>query len=126
LSLNVFNLYVKTFNNQYIKTWVADMDDVITRIVDIEKQCSADVEATQLEYGKNIEAHKRFLEAKKTRERAEILSAENKRQSQAVEDAKRNIEAVSADFITDMENLFRDQGLNEAIKKDIVSILLGG
>jgi len=25
-----------------------------------------------------------------------------------------------------MENLFRDQGLNEAIKKDIVSILLGG
>ncbi|HNZ64342.1 MAG TPA: hypothetical protein PKJ10_00780 [Smithella sp.] len=102
------------------------MDDVITRIVDIEKQCAADVEATQLEYGKNIEAHKRFLEARKTGERAEILSAENTRQSQAVEDAKRNIEALSADFITDIENHFRDQDLNEAIKKEIVSILLGG
>jgi len=102
------------------------MDDVITRIVDIEKQCSADVEAAQFEYVKNIEAHKRLLEEKKSREHAEILSRENTRQSKAVEEAKRKIEVTSADFVADIENLFQNQALNEAIKEDIVSILLGG
>ncbi len=40
------------------------MDEVITRIVDIERQCSTDIKAVQLEYKNNIEAHKRFLEEK--------------------------------------------------------------
>ena len=53
------------------------MDDVITRIVEIEKQCSADVEQARLEYAKNIEAHKRVLEEAKSSERARIILSQN-------------------------------------------------
>ncbi len=100
------------------------MDDVITRIVEIERQCSADVEEVQLEYGKSIEAHKRILEEKKTKERAQIISVENTRLTQAVEEAKRQTAAVSADLRRDSESRLQDPVLNEAIKEDIISILL--
>ncbi len=100
------------------------MDDVITRIVEIEKQCSADVEQARLEYGKTIEAHKRVLEEKKTKERALIISMENTRLTQAVEDAKTEIEAASAAVRRDSDRLFEDHVLKGAIKEDIISILL--
>jgi len=100
------------------------MDDVITRIVEIERQCSADIEQARLEYGKNVETHRRSLEEKKTREHAQIVSEESARQAQAVEDAKRQIEAVNASFRRDREGLFQDPVLNKAIKEDIISILL--
>ncbi|KQC07263.1 MAG: hypothetical protein APR62_00630 [Smithella sp. SDB] len=100
------------------------MDDIITRIVDIERQCSADVEAVQIEYKNNIEDHKRFLEEKKSRECADILSGENIRLSQAVEEAKKQSDVTSNAFITDIENIFKDQSLNELIKENIISILL--
>jgi hypothetical protein len=102
------------------------MDDVITRIVEIERQCSADVEQVRLEYGKNIETHKRILEEKKMKERAQIISVENTRLTQAVEEAKRQIEAAHDSFRRDNEGLFQDPVLNEAIKEDIISVLLMG
>jgi len=100
------------------------MDDVITRIVEIERQCSADVEQARLEYGKTIEAHKRVLEEKKAKERARIISIENTRLTQAVEDAKTEIEAASAAIRRESESLLEDQLLKKAIKEDIISILL--
>jgi hypothetical protein len=100
------------------------MDEVITRIVEIEKQCSANVEQAELEYGKRIEAHKRILEEKKTRERALIISAENTRLTKAVEEAKILTEGTSAALRRDSESLFQDPLLNEAIIEDIISILL--
>ena len=94
------------------------MDDVITRIVEIERQCSADIEQAQLEYAKDLEAHKSILEERKTREFAQIIVAENNRLTQSIEEAKIQTEARSAAFRQASENLFRDQILNETIKKE--------
>lgn len=102
------------------------MDDVITRIVDIERQCSAAIEEAQLEYEKKIEAHKRLLEEKKSEESARIISAQKDRLTQAVETAKKQIEAASAAFINNNTNLFQDPVLKERIKEDIISILFEG
>jgi hypothetical protein len=100
------------------------MDEVITRIVEIEKQCSADVEQAQLEYGKRIEAHKRILEEKKAKDCAQITSAENTRLTQTVEEAKKQIEDASTALRRDSESRLQDPVLNETIKEDIISILL--
>jgi hypothetical protein len=100
------------------------MDEVITRIVEIEKQCSADVEQARLEYEKNVEAHKRVLEEKKTNERARIISIEKTRLTKAVEEAKEKTEAATAAVLKQSESRLHDPALSEAIKKDIISILL--
>ena len=100
------------------------MDQVITRIVAIERQCSADVEQAEEACAKRIETHKRILEEKKTTQLTQIIAAENTRMTQAVEDAKRHIEAASAAFRGDCESLLQNPVLNEAIKEDITSILL--
>jgi len=100
------------------------MDNLITRIVEIEKQCSAEVAQAEIEYQKTIERHKRFLEEKKNKERAQIISAENTRLTKAVEEAKILTEATSASLRRDCDSLFMDPALNEAIKEDIISILL--
>ena len=100
------------------------MDDVITRIVEIERQCSADIEQAQLEYAKDLEAHKRILEERKTREFAQIIATENTRLTQSIEEAKRQTEATSAAFRQDSESLFQDPILNQTIKEGIISILL--
>jgi hypothetical protein len=101
------------------------MDEVITRIVEIERQCAADVEQAELESAKKIEAHQRLLEEKILRDRTLITSAENSRLTRAVEEARKQIEAASAAFRKDIENLYQNPILIEAIKKDIISILLG-
>jgi len=100
------------------------MDEVIARIVEIEKQFAADVEQAELKSAKKIEAHQRLLEEKKIRERTQITAAENSRLTRTVEEAKNQIEATSAAFRKDSENLFQKSALNEAIKEDIISILL--
>ncbi|MEN6321383.1 MAG: hypothetical protein ABFD82_21890 [Syntrophaceae bacterium] len=100
------------------------MDEVITRIVEIESQCSADIEHAQLEYAKDIETQKRILEERKTREFAQIIAAENTRLTQSIEEAKKQTESTSVAFRQDSESLFQDPILNESIKEDIISILL--
>ena len=100
------------------------MDEVITRIVEIEKQCSADVEQAEIQYQKRIETHKRILEERKNKERTQIISTENTRLIKAVEEAKILTEATSAALRRDCDSLFLDPALNEAIKEDIISILL--
>jgi hypothetical protein len=105
-------------------TKAADMDEVITRIMEIERQCSDDVEKAEAEYSKKIELHKQVLEEKKTKEHARIISAESTRLTQAIENTKREIEAASAVFRRDNESRFQDSFLKEAIKEEIISILL--
>ena len=100
------------------------MDEVITRIMEMERQCSNDVEQAEAEYSKKIEEHKHILEEKKTKEHARIISAESTRLTQAIEKTKREIEAVSTGFRRDSESRLQDPVLNEAIKEDIISILL--
>ncbi len=102
------------------------MDEMIAGILEIERQCSADVERAELECGRKIETHKRLLEEKKTKERTRILAAEKDRLTQAVEEAKRQTEAASAAFRRESESLFHDSASNGAIEKEILSILLVG
>ena len=52
------------------------MDEVITRILEIEKQCCADVERAEVERAKRLEAHKRLLEEKRILEHARILDGQ--------------------------------------------------
>ena len=100
------------------------MDEVITRIIEIERQCSADVEQAGKECSKRIDSHRNLLQEKKTSQFAQIIAAENTRLLQSIEDAKKQTEAASAAFRRDSESLFQDPALNEAIKEDIISILL--
>lgn len=102
------------------------MDDVIARIVDIERQCSADIEEARIASEKKIADHKRMIEEKKARERAGMISAENTRLTKSVEEAKKQIEDSSAAIRSDRDKLFHDPVLNERIKQDIISILLEG
>ena len=100
------------------------MENVITRIVEIEKQCTEEVEKAELEYRKKIDAHKNTLEEKKARECALIVTAGNQRLEQALEEAKRQSEAEQLAASSDNERLYQDPALNEAIKEKIISILI--
>lgn len=100
------------------------MDEVITRIMEVEKQCEADVKKAESEYPKKIEKHKHILEEKKSTEQAGIAAAENTRLNQAIDKAKKQIEVDSAAFRQDIESRFRDPALNKAVKENIISILL--
>ena len=102
------------------------MDEVITRILEIERQCTSDIEQTRLECEKNIEDRKRTLEEKISLERNQISVTENSRLTRAVEEAKKLTEDASAAFQRDCERPFDDPVLTETIKEDILSILLEG
>ncbi|MEN6374639.1 MAG: hypothetical protein ABFD75_07660 [Smithella sp.] len=100
------------------------MDEVINQIMEIEKKCASDVEQAEAEYLKKIKEYKNILEGKKTREHARIISAESTRLTQAIEKTKKEIEAASAAFNSDSESRFQDPLLKEAVKEEIISILL--
>jgi hypothetical protein len=102
------------------------MDTVITRIIEIEREAAMDIQRAEDTSRQNIEAHRRALEEEKERVRANIISTENSRLTQAAYEAKSKTEATSAHLRKDWESLFQDPALNEAIKEDIISILLEG
>ncbi len=100
------------------------MENVITQIVEIEKQCAEEVEKAEQEYRKKIEVYKNTIEEKKSREFALIVTEGNERLAQALEQAKKQTEAEFLASTKDTEKLYQDQVLNEEIKGKIVSILL--
>jgi len=102
----------------------AGINEVITRIMEIERQCAADIEQAEAEHVRIIKEYKRILEEKKTKEHARIISAESSRLTQALEKAKEQTETVSAALRRDSESGLRDPVLKGAIKEDIISILL--
>ena len=99
---------------------------MITRIVAIERQCSADVEQVRQEYANNIESRKQSLEDQKTRAFAQITAAEKLRLTKAMEEAKRQTEEASLAFQRDCEIPFQNQALAQTIQEEIISILLEG
>ncbi len=100
------------------------MDNVITQIVKIEKQCADEVENAEREYRKKIEVYKNTIEEKKAREFALIITKGNERLAQALEEAKRQTDAEFLASTINNEKLYQDPVLNEEIKEKIVSILL--
>ena len=100
------------------------MDELITRIVEIERQCAAVIEKAEAASAGRIAEHKRVCEAKKEEERKRILSSENARRTQTLNDAKQQIQNETADFLQGSERLFADPGLQTRIKEEILNILL--
>ncbi|MDO9530267.1 MAG: hypothetical protein Q7J27_14075 [Syntrophales bacterium] len=100
------------------------MENVITQIVEVEKQCAEKVEKAEREYSKKIEVYKNTIEEKKSREFALIITEGDKRLAQVLEQAKKQTEAQLLASTGDNEKLYQDQVLNEEIKEKIVSILL--
>ncbi len=102
------------------------MDEVVTRIVAIERQCSAEVEQARQNYSKNIESRRRSLEEEKSRALAQITASENLRLARAIEEAQKKTGEASAAFQRDCEIPFQNPALIEAVREDIISILFGG
>ena len=102
------------------------MDDVITRIVEIERQCSADVENVQRESRNRIEAHRQFLEDEKKMEQDQIISMESARLAGAVEETAAKIKTEFEASEKESDILFQDPVLQERIRENIISILLAG
>jgi hypothetical protein len=100
------------------------MENVIARIVEIEKQCAQDIDQAEQEYSEKIEAHRRTLEEKKAIESARIVETGNARLEQALAEAKRQTEAAYSAASRDHERLYQDPALIEEIKEKITSILL--
>ena len=100
------------------------MDEVITRIMELEKLCASEVGQAEAESLKKIKEYKKTLEEKKNKEHALITSAESTRLTQAIEKTKKEIAAVSAAFQKEAESRLQDSRLKEEIKEEIISILL--
>ncbi len=100
------------------------MEEIISRIMEIEKQCADAVEQTEQESRRNIEAHRKTVEERKTGEYARIIRENNKRLAQAIEGAKREIEVEFRAAEEEMERLQQDLTLTGEIGETIVSILL--
>ena len=100
------------------------MNAVITRIIEIEKQCTMEIQQAEDVCREKIEAHRRALMEKKERECARIIAADDTRVTQAIEALKKRTEAESLASGRDYESRFQDPALVEAIKEKIVAILL--
>ncbi|MBN2466756.1 MAG: hypothetical protein JXD19_01280 [Deltaproteobacteria bacterium] len=101
------------------------MENVITRVVETEKQCSGEVEKAEQEYREKIEAHKNAIEKRKEKKFALIISAGNEKLEQALQEGTKQTEAASLAARKVHEGLYRNTEFKEAIKEKVVSILLG-
>lgn len=100
------------------------MDNMIARIMEIEKQAALEIEQAEDASRKNIEERRRALEEEKQRALASIVTEENARFVQAVEAIHRQTTSSSPDADRQFESLFRDPAKINAIKEKIVAVLL--
>lgn len=100
------------------------MENVITRIVEVEKECAQEVDKAERESRMTIEAHRETLEEKKAREFALIDKAGQERLSSALEEAKRTSEAETRAASGEYGRLHEDPELTETIQKKVLSLLL--
>jgi len=101
------------------------MDDIIKKIVEVEKVCSEDVENAALEYRRKIDTLKYELENKKAQAEAEILESNKKRSKSLVEEANARIKAELKEIHKETDLLIQHRELCKAIKERIVLIVLG-
>ena len=101
------------------------MDDIIKKIVEVEKVCSEDVENAALEYRRKIDTLKYELENKKAQAEAEILESNKKRSKSLVDDANEQVKAELKEIHKETDLLIQDRELCKAIKERIVLIVLG-
>ncbi len=102
------------------------MEEVISRIMEIEKQCADAVEQAEQASRRKIEAHRKTIEDKKSGEYARITRENNELLVQATEEAKREIEAKFQAAEEEMERLRQGRSLDREIREKILAILLKG
>ena len=102
------------------------MVNVITRIMDIEKQSARDIERAEEISQKNIEVHRRALEEEKNRAHDLIITKEQARLTQTLQALNKQIEEASKAAGKGYETLFQDPATVNAIKERIAAILLTG
>jgi hypothetical protein len=100
------------------------MDDIIKKIIEVEKVCSEDIESAGLEYKKKIETLRYELENKKAQAKAEILESNKKRFKSAVEEANEHVTKELNEIHKEKDMLVQDRELCKAIKERIVLIVL--
>jgi DNA-binding GntR family transcriptional regulator len=100
------------------------MDELITRIVEIERQSAADVRMAESQYAERITALRQFLEEEMTRKCERILSEANSRFTTVVDEAKKQADADTASMKDSSERIFQNPVLKEEIKETIISVLL--
>ena len=101
------------------------MDDIIKKIIEVEKVWSDHIEVAELEYKKKIETLRYELENKKAQAKAEILESNKKRFKSAVEEANEHVKKELNEIHKEKDLLSQDKGLCKAIKERIVLIVLG-
>ena len=101
-----------------------DMDTVMTKILEVEKECAGKVDRAERECRQNIEAYKKAIEEKKSREFDLIIAAGNEKLEEALDRAKKQAESKSVALQRDSERLYQDRELTDAVKEKILSILL--
>ncbi len=101
------------------------MDDLIKKIIEVEKVCSKDIESAGLEYKKKIETLRFELENKKAQAKAEILESNKKRFKSEVEEANEYVKKELNEIHKEKDLLIQDRELCKAIKERIVLIVLG-
>jgi len=100
------------------------MENLVTRVVEIEKQCALEVERAERESQETIEANKRSLEEKKAKEIALIIAADKERLGKAIEAAKKKSEEAFQAASRLHEAMSQDSALNKELKEKVISILL--
>ncbi len=100
------------------------METIITRIVEIEKQCTAEVEQAERESKERVEAHRQALEERKKKEFAAIEAANKESLARALEEAGAEAARESEAVRRDHERLEQDAGLKEEVRGKILSMLL--
>lgn len=98
--------------------------DMITRIVEIEKQCADQVEKAEQAYREKIEAYRGAVEKRKAAECARIVSEGDDRLARTIEEAEKEAEVELQAARDDIERLYQDPSLDREIQEKIVSILL--
>ena len=101
------------------------MDDIIKKIVEVEKACSEDIENAALESRGKIDTLKYELENKRAQAEAEILESNKKRYKSLVEDANEQVKSELNEIHKETDLLIQDRELCKAIKERIVLIVLG-
>ena len=100
------------------------MDDIIKKVMEVERLCSEDIENTALEYKKKIETLRYELEKKKAQAKAEILESNKKRFKSEVEEANEYVKEELNQIHKEKDLLIQDKKLCKAIKERIVKIVL--
>ena len=100
------------------------MENVIARIVEIEKQCADSIDKAEKDSKEKIEAHGRMLEEKKKKESAAITAETSEKLIRSIEEEKKRIEAETDAARKDNERIYQDSALHETIKQKIVALLL--